>query len=227
MNYAYKSFLTKEEIEDFIKTRDHIIICNCLLVVNATKTYIWHIYPEDKELDIPDSITIEDLANVLKITKEELEDHINKFKTKKMYEGRDFTLKGLRNKVLNKRNKSKIQETRNKIISDLIFYFGSKEAYKSFMNHTLFASYKVKISMNQLYEYDNSSPIDFIQIELPVYPVNDKTWANEHKKDLFRYALIRLNYYSDFTKFKIPIKRLKLHSVDWDCEFINFTLLVK
>lgn len=237
MNYTYKSYMTVTDILKETKDRKHIYVAKCFLAINKTGSYIVHLYPEDEKFMedkhnelVPDNITIQELAEILKVTPEDLEKHIKLFTTKKMYKDRVFDLKGLKKSIQTKGAKKALQQRRDANKEDLLKYFGTEEKYKAFMQHTLFASFKIKISLNQLYEYDDSNKVfDYVTVELPVYPVDNKTWISnpEHKKDLFRYAMIRLSHHPDYEKYKIPVSRLKLYNVSWDCEFITFTLVMK
>ena len=146
-----------------------------------------------------------------------------------MYKDKDFDLKGLKKSLLTRNNTKVAKERRDKTIKELEEYFGSPANYKAFMNHTLFPSFKINISaspVNFLYD-ESDNPFDFVTVEFPIYPVDDRTWADSHKKELFRYAMIRLKNHPDYSKFKVPVSKLKLYLVTWDCEFIVFHLCIK
>ena len=245
MNYRYSPFVPISSLLKEIGDNDYTPILDCVLTFNSKRTIVKHIYMVHKQLRAVEvsskcleqaiedggyelkgkQLTYKDVAEIMNVTLDELKEYIDNWEKKKYPKGKLFDLKGLKNAVNSKKNKEVIALRNNAIKNDLIKFFGFEEKYKEFMEHTLFSSYRVKIMMNPLYEYDSwTNPFDMISVELPVYPIS---YHKDHKKELYRYALIRLSHYPDYTKLNIPTRDLKLHSVTWDHEFISFHFVLK
>lgn len=248
MKYRYSSFIPTTDLFKEIGDNDFIPILDTILVFNEKRTVVKHIQVityKDKilknaarALDMVISeagnwdilkrkwLTLKDVAEIMNVALDELKEYIDNWEKKKYSKPTEyFDLKRMKNTINSKKNRSAVTLRNIAIKSDLVNYFGSEDKYKEFMEHTLFSSYRVKIIMNPLYEYDTwMNPFDMVSVELPVYPIS---YHDDHKKELYRYALIRLAYYPDYTKLNIPTRDLKLHSVTWDHEFISFHFVIK
>lgn len=167
------------------------------------------------------------VADVIDIPVDEFEIGLSNYITKKMYKDKKLDLFKLRKSAVSRVNKNmRDQNTENFNKAFLLAMDNDKNRYKDFINHTVPSSCNIsfgKISdINILYKN-----IDEIVVEFPIYCINDPEWYNSHKKDMYRYAICKINNSHIFRKTGMKVSDFKLSYVKRDHEFVIFNFILK
>ena len=179
------------------------------------------------KIDIFNSLFLDKISIFLDVSTDDLKEALTNFTNKKMYQGKELDLKFIKANIFNKYNNKK-RKINRKNFTDIFLKLldNDEDRYKDFIKHTVISSFTASFGkLDDMFTlYHN---INTIHVEFPIYASIDTRWYNDHKKDMYKYALARISSLDTFKKSCMKLSDFKLIDVKNDHEYVNFFFIIK